>query len=64
MNLKKHMNRKGAENAKGKTMCCRIGEGRIDIMTLFCELGIKPPTAYPISSRLRAFAVNELRFLG
>jgi len=43
----------------------QIGEGQMDFMFLFCELGNKPPIpAYPISLRLRVFAVNELRFLG
>ena len=43
----------------------QIGECRMDFMSLFCELGNKPPIpAYPISLCLRVFAVNELRFLG
>ena len=43
----------------------RIGEYQMDFMSLFCELGNKPPIpAYPISLRLRVFAVNELWFLG
>ena len=42
----------------------RIGECQMDFMSLFCELGNTPPIpAYPNSLRLRAFAVNELRFL-
>jgi len=43
----------------------RMGEYKMDFLPLFCELGNKPPIpAYPISLRLRVFAVNERRFLG
>ncbi|MHB9100230.1 MAG: hypothetical protein ACYC2E_01760 [Sulfuricella sp.] len=42
----------------------RTGECQIDVLSLFCELGSNPPiSAYPISLRLRVFAVNALRFL-
>ena len=69
MNLKKAFEPQRRKERKGKAMCYRnlfshrIGEYQMDVMPLFCDLGNKPPIpAYPISLRLRVFAVNELRF--
>ena len=71
LNLKKAFEPQRRKERKGKTMCYLnlpshlIGGCQMDFMPLFCELGNKPPIpAYPISLRLRVFAVNKLRFLG